>query len=94
MNSQEIIGYVMSCNNEEELAALNSLLVSRLKNLHANKDYEAIRQLRVGDRVSFDRGPRRGGMCTGTIKSLGGKNVKLDVGGMQWRVNAGSLTKV
>ena len=94
MSSADIIEYVMSCTSEKELSSLNSLLFSRMKGLQATRDYAMVSTLRIGDQVSFDRGPRRGGICHGTVTKLGPKNVHIKVHGISWRVNAGALTKI
>lgn len=45
--------------------------------------------LRKGQKVQFDRGPRRGGMVKGKITKVNTKTVKVDVGGgMVWTVGA------
>ena len=45
-----------------------------------------------GQTVTFDRGPKRGGMCSGKIQKINIKSVKVDVGGAMWNVSPTLLT--
>lgn len=53
----------------------------------------AIRELEVGDQVTFNAGPRRGGWLAGKVMKINLKNVKVFVPrtGQTWNVNASML---
>jgi hypothetical protein len=50
MKSLDIIRCVAECNDEKELLALNSLIIGKLKEVQAIRNYEMMRVLRVGDK--------------------------------------------
>lgn len=54
MNVFEVRGYISSSEDIDELRDLNSLIVQRIKILRKKENKSKIKQLKPGDRVSFD----------------------------------------
>lgn len=76
----------------DELLALNQRICERIDELHARRDLEAMRQLQVGNAVSFES---KEGRMFGLIIKINRKTVSiLSEDKRQWKVSPGLLTVV
>jgi hypothetical protein len=82
---------VISKMNLEEMLALNSFLVGRIKAKRAVEAKRMKRQLFAGTRVSFE--DNDGQTLTGLISKVMRKYAQVDVGHCTWRVPLTALTK-
>ena len=83
---QNAITAIADLTQLEEIRAVEAAL--RMK-----KEYLARATLTVGDTVSFDRGPRRGGMISGKVTKINTKTVKVQTNAGIWNVGIGLLNR-
>jgi transcription antitermination factor NusG len=84
-----VVALIRNMNNDD----LNTV-VEAIKDQRSFLASQKSATLRAGDKVRFDRGPRRGGMATGTVLKVNKKTLKVDVQGVKWRVAVGLVAKV
>ena len=89
-NVTDAITAIGKCTTNDELRAIMEAI--QLKRQYISR--QTIRQIRVGDTVEFDRGPRRGGMIRGVVTKINVKNVKVQTSAGIWNVSATLLKTV
>ena len=90
-NINEIIQAVQNITNEEELQALNSFIVDKLRLIHSQKQFAAAVQFKIGDQVRFDS---RRGPVEGTVIKINKKTIHVKDGMTTWKVSPSLLQSV
>ena len=88
MSYQDAITFIYSCNDTDQIRALNQALRTQMKQVTSIAKY----QFKPGDVVSFDAGRR--GKIQGIVVRHMTKNVRVKANnGMMWKVNPILLKK-
>ncbi|MCK5375397.1 MAG: hypothetical protein KAJ40_08930 [Alphaproteobacteria bacterium] len=72
----ELAAFISTCTKDE----LGTLWTAGKQRDRVLRELELARlDFFEGQQVTFDRGPARGGWCTGTVKKVNPKKIKVDV---------------
>lgn len=87
-----VISEVLKIEDEQTLRQLNTVIVSKLNNMRANKTLNAMSKFRVGNKVEFQS--KQGRTLQGRVTKINQKTINVDTPAGEWRVAPTFLTVI